>query len=613
MIAIQHTNHKRGGVMYMYSRVISFLLIFLGVLCVEGSPQRRVDLATTPAELEIIGVALMQKTGHALATGDVNGDAISDLIIGAPGFDANSQPQEGRVFVIFGSPALPAALDLNTISADLEIEGRQAHSGVGTAVAAADINGDGFDDILIGGPGTDGQAGEKAGAVFIIMGRASFPTTMNVLNADVRIGGEAALDGVGEAIAIGDLNNNGVSDVIFGVPFADPPSRPNGGKVVVIYGRSDWPSQLELSAIQPDLQVFGPRLNEFIGNAVTADDLNNDGRDDLIIGDFKANAAGGVDAGKTFVIFGSDTLAAVVDFASEKPHVTISGGNQQDHFGFAVSTGDFNGDGLPDLMVGARWANVGEASNAGKAYIFLSREAWPSDIDLTTDEADFTILGTGEISNLGFSLTSGNINGDDMADLVIGALFSSPENRTQSGEGFVFWGRPSINGSIAFQADESDVDILGAAPGYSLGSAVAIGDLNADGRDDIIISAEDAPPAGRVYVFSGNKITRVEDKPANAVVPNAFYLHQNYPNPFNAGTTISLEVPANAGSFEVSVYNLQGQLVNRLFEGTAPPGSLELRWDGRDVVGQSVGSGVYFYALKSGESFSIQRKLLLLK
>ncbi|MGH7456845.1 MAG: FlgD immunoglobulin-like domain containing protein, partial [bacterium] len=220
---------------------------------------------------------------------------------------------------------------------------------------------------------------------------------------------------------------------------------------------------------------------------------------------------------------------------------------------------------------------------------------------------------TEETSHLGFSLASGNINGDDMADLVIGALFSSPAGRTQSGEGFVFWGRPSINGSIAFQADKSDVDIWGAAPGHSLGSAVAIGDLNADGRDDIIISAEDAPPAGRVYVFSGDKITRVEDRPANSVVPQAFHLHQNYPNPFNAGTAISLEVPANAGSFEVSVYNLNGQLVTRLFEGTAPPGLLELRWEGRDAVGRSVGSGVYFYALKSGESFSIQRKLLLLK
>ncbi|MGH7457111.1 MAG: hypothetical protein ACRENG_37520, partial [bacterium] len=343
-------------------------MIFLCVLCAEGSPQRHVDLAITPADFEIVGVGLMQKTGHALAVGDVNGDTISDLIIGAPGLDANSQPKEGRVFVIFGSPALPAMLDLNTVSADVEIEGRQANAGVGTAVAAADVNGDGFDDIIMGGPGTDGKAGEKAGAVFVVMGRVSFPTTMNVLNADVRIGGEAALNGFGEAIATGDLNNDGVSDLSFGVPFADPPSRPSGGKVGVIHGRPDWPPLIELADVQPDLQVLGPRQNEFIGNAVAADDLNNDGRDDLIIGDFKANATGGVDAGKTFIIFGSDTLTATIDLASQAPHVTISGEHQQDHFGFAVSTGDFNGDGSSDLMVSARRANVGEASNAGKVY-----------------------------------------------------------------------------------------------------------------------------------------------------------------------------------------------------------------------------------------------------
>jgi hypothetical protein len=599
--------------MYVQRRVILFLAFFLCVLCIEGSPQRRIDLAITPADLEIVGVSLMKKTGHALAVGDVNGDAISDLIIGAPGLGADSQPQEGRVFVIFGSQSLPATLDLNTVSADIEIEGRQPYSGVGTAVAAADVNGDGLDDIIMGGPGTDGQAGEKAGAVFIVMGRASFPRTINVLNADVRISGEAALDGFGEAIATGDLNNDGISDLIFGVPFADPPSRSNGGKVVIIYGRTDLPPQIDLSAIQPNLQVFGPRLSDFIGNAVASDDLNHDGRDDLIIGDFKANAVAGVDAGKTFVLFGSDTLAATIDLASQAPHVTISGGNQQDHFGFAVSTGDFNGDGFADLMVGARWANVVEASNAGKSFIFLSRKTWPGEIDLTTDKADFTILGTDETSNLGFSLASGNINGDDKADLVIGALFSSPEGRTQSGESFVFWGRPSINGAIDFHADQSDIDIWGAAPSYSLGSAVAIGDLNADGRDDIIVSAEDAPSAGRVYVFSGDKITHVEDERTDSAFPEAFQLHQNYPNPFNAGTIISLEVPANAGSFAVSVYNLNGQLVTRLFEGTTPPGTLELRWDGRDAVGRSVGSGVYFYALKSGKSSLIQRKLLLLK
>jgi hypothetical protein len=594
-------------------RVILPLGFLLSLLCVDGSAQRRIDLSAASADVEIVGLSSVKKSGHSLAVGDVNGDSIKDLIIGAPGFDAESKPQEGRVFVIFGSSALPGILDFNAVPADLEIAGRQAHSGLGTAVAAADINGDGIDDIIMGGPGTDGKAGEKAGAVYIVKGGASLPSVMNVLSADVRISGEAAINEFGGAIAAGDINNDSIADLIFGVPFADPPGRPNAGKVVIVYGSSDMPDTLELSETEPDLEVFGPGLNDFMANAVASGDLNNDGRDDLIIGDHKANAAGGVDAGKTFIIFGSDSLEQDFDLATMEPHVTISGGAEQDHFGFAVSTGDFNGDGISDVMVGARRADVGGASNAGKVYIFLSTEAWPAAIDLTTDRADFTILGTAETSRLGFSLASGNVNGDDKADLVMGALFSSPEDRNQSGEGFVFWGLESINGALDFSSDGSDVIILGAAPGHSLGNAVAVGDIDADGRDDVIIAAEDAPPAGRVYLFSGDKITHVETEHANSTIPMSFQVHQNYPNPFNPGTTILLEIPSNAGPFEVAVHNLTGQLVTRLFEGAAPAGNLKLRWDGRDEVGQNMASGVYVYAVKFGDGSAIQRKLILLR
>ncbi len=593
-----------------------FFLVLQFLVCMliaNGWAQRRIDLSITPADAEVVGPASVLKTGRALAVGDVNGDSIDDLIIGAPGLHAESIHQEGRVFVIFGTVDFSGVLDLNSSSADFEIDTRDVLSRLGTALAVADINGDGFDDIIIGAPGAKGKVGEEAGAVFIVKGRASFPQVMNVLDADLHIRGESAGDEFGTAIATGDINNDTIADLIFGVPLADPPDRPNAGKTVILYGRSDFPFLLELSETQPDLQVYGAQMNDFMANAVASDDLNNDGRDDLIIGDFKANALAGVDAGKIFILFGGDTIAPVFDLATLDPHVTISGGDTQDHFGFVVSTGDFDGDGIADLMVGARRADIEGASNTGKVYIFLSSETWQKEIDLSIEEADFTILGTAETTNLGFSLASGNINGDDKADLVIGALYSSAEERFQSGEGFILWGVQSNNGALHLQADQSDIIILGAASGYSLGNAVATGDLNADGRDDIIVAAEDAPPAGRVYVFSGDKITQVEVEHVSSSIPESFRLYQNYPNPFNPKTTILLDVPANAGALEVAVYNLNGQLVTRLFQGMAPAGQLKLRWDGRDEAGRAVGSGVYIYALKFGDGFTTQRKLILLK
>ncbi len=594
-------------------KILYTICILNALFCVKGVTQHRIDLASATADLEIIGLASVNRTGHALAVGDINGDSIDDLIIGAPGFDEESRPKEGRVYVLFGSTSLPSNLNLNTDAADLEIEGRQSHTGLGASVAAADINGDGVDDIIMAGPGLGASPGEKVGAVFIVFGRPSFPRFMSVLDADVRISGEAALDGFGEALTTGDLNNDSIPDLIVGVPLADPPNRGNGGKVFVIYGKSTWPSTLDLSTTAVDMVVLGQATTQFLGNSVAADDLNNDGRDDLIIGDLKANATGGVDAGQVYVIFGSNTLESEIDLASDEPNVTISGEDQRDHFGVAVTTGDFDGDGLSDLIIGARRADDGDPRNVGKAYVFIGSSFWPEQIDLADDSADVTIVGDAVTSNLGFALALGNINGDEKADLVMGASFSSPEGRSQAGESFVLLGHSLSDEKIRYQSGASDVIILGAETEHSLGNAVTVGDLNGDGLDEFIVAAEDAEPAGRVYVFLGDVLTSIDSPNADFAVPETFQLHQNYPNPFNAGTTISLEVPANAGAFEVSVFNMRGQKVNTLFNGAAQPGLLNLNWDGSDASGRAVGSGVYIYALKSGDSLSMQRKLVLLK
>ncbi len=97
------------------------------------------------------------------------------------------------------------------------------------------------------------------------------------------------------------------------------------------------------------------------------------------------------------------------------------------------------------------------------------------------------------------------------------------------------------------------------------------------------------------------------------VFAHSYSLAQNYPNPFNAGTTIPVEVPANAGEFDVSIFNVQGQRITRLFKGTASPGEMRLRWDGKNASGESVASGIYFYSLKAGEAVSMRRKLALIK
>ncbi len=594
-------------------------LVIIGVLTAanlgkDGFAQVRYDLNSKPARLEIIGRSFVNKTGHSIAIGDINDDGTGDLIIGAPGLDSLSKQLEGRVYVFWGSSGIRGQKDLNSESADLEIVGSQPHSGLGTAVICADVNGDQIDDLIMSEPGTTVNNREKVGTVSIVFGKSSFPPQMTTHDADVQINGETELDEFGEALAIGNVNHDDYNDLIVGVRFADVADTSNAGKVFVFHGVIDWSSSIDLSLGTADVTVLGRRENEFMGNAVAAGDLNNDGWEDLIIGNFKANSdIGFSDIGKTYVVFMSDSTKKQIDLSVDDPDITISGEKGRDHLGIAVTSGDFNGDGLTDLVIGARRADDGNPVNAGKVYVFKNDGAWPNEIDLASDTSDITIVGAADAVNLGISLALGKVDNDGIDDLVMGAPFSSPEGRTQCGEVVAFLGSSTFPPKAKYQTDVSDVIVVGAAASHLLGNAFAVGDINGDGQGDIVVAAEDAEPAGRVYVLLGDVLTNIDSPNADFAVPEAFQLHQNYPNPFNAGTTISLDVPANAGSFEVSVFNVRGQKVKTLFSGSAQPGLLKLHWDGNDSSGRTVGSGVYFYSFKSGDSFSIQKKLVLLK
>jgi len=598
----------------MRAKFSFFQFCALVLLPAMGLAQLRVDLSTSSPDVEIIGKTSSALTGHALAFGDINGDHVQDLLIGAPGQDAQSLPGVGRVYVFFGGTMLPGALDLSSASPDLEIVGSQQHSGLGTAITVADVDGDGMDDIIVSEPGNSTADGDKVGTVSVIFGRSSFPALMTILDADVRIHGAAALDAFGEALAAGDLNNDAVADIVVGVRLADLPGRASAGKVLVIGGRRTWPKTMDMAVDASLLQVWGEGSSQLLGNAVAVSDLNNDGLQDLIIGNFKANTPHGVDAGKVYVILQSDSRKDTIDLAVDAADIVLSGAEKQDHFGISVLAGDFNGDTLTDLAVGARRADDGQPTNVGKVYVFQNTGTWPAEISLVNGAADVTVVGDASMNDLGMSLAVGDISGDDIADLFMGAPFSSPDSRTQAGESLLLFGRTTFEKNARLDASQIDVRFLGAQADDFLGNAVAIGDLNGDGRPDVVVAAEDAEPAGRVYIFHNDFITSVKETNSPASPPESFGLRQNYPNPFNAGTTITVEVPEGVQPFEVAIFNIRGQKVRGLFRGSAQPGVMQLTWHGDDDAGRSVGSSVYIVRLSTADDTrSVLRKMIYIK
>ena len=476
-----------------------------------------VDLATQ-ANVILDGPSGSAEAGYSIAdAGDVNGDGIDDILIGAHKETPLSRASAGVAYVIFGSPTL-TRVDLLAPGANgFRILGAAADDRFGTSVAGAgDVNNDGVDDVIIGAFQADPAAASNAGTATVIFGSRTQLTDIDLAaplgTRGFQIAGAAAGDNVGWSVSgAGDANNDGIADVVIGAPGTDlvSPTRTNGGTAFIIYGSAN-PASLTLSSLgSRGFRVDGGTGFDYLGRAVgSAGDFNADGIDDVIIGAPWAPWSSATWAGLTYVVYGSGTPTNLN--ASTLPGargVRFTGAATMDETGSAVAgIGDVNDDGKDDIIIGA----PGATSGKGIGYVLFGATT-PASRDLSasippTDGFRTTGTVNGDRSSTAIA-PGGDVNSDGIDDFVIGAPGADPPSRSNAGVSYVVYGRLSASDITLGSLGSGGITINGAAASDSNGWSVGgRGDVNGDGRPDVLTGATSQDPFSRFSAGAGYAI-----------------------------------------------------------------------------------------------------------
>jgi hypothetical protein len=349
------------------------------------------DMAEGDYDLNIFAAEGFSLLGDSMATCDINGDDVDDLVLGAPfagrvpGSPVGGPRTElGAIYVVFGSPTLSGSVSIPLDEQDFTITGAERFGELGDAVACSDVNGDGIDDIIAVAEAADVADGERpnAGIAYIVFGSPDLEGTISIAESqqNLTILGADAQDALGFSAASGDLNGDGIDDIVLVAQRADGlGARNTSGQAYVILGSPDLSGTIDVAKGEEDITVPGFDAHDLLSSSAARGDINGDGIEDLMLGTGfgrgPSNSRNG--AGEAYIIFGSPTLKGTIDPAMGQHDITIFGAEAGDRLGAAVASGDIDGDGVLEIILVATDADGPDSArvDAGEIYVIAAPEA----------------------------------------------------------------------------------------------------------------------------------------------------------------------------------------------------------------------------------------------
>lgn len=460
-----------------------------------------------------------------VAIGDFAGTGYGSVAMGAPGEDLGNLENAGAVSVAYATAAGLAASrdDTTTLFQRRNLPGlAEADDLVGASLAIGDFDCDGFDDLAIGTPGEDLGAVADAGGVNVVHGSANGlgDRPAGFYQGRGKVPGQAAEGNLfGGALAAGDFNGDGCTDLAIGAPGQDIGTVIDAGAVVVLYG-SELGLHSEFAAeplLHEGAGLTGTaNTSDLAGATLAAGDLDCDGIDDLVVGIPADDIGGARDAGSIRIVLGSAGAGLGSQLAPMYQSVGIAGILEGgDYLGAALATGDVNDDGCDDLAIGVPGEGIFAVDEVGLVSVLFGSASTLGSIDSTSVHWQGNgLYGTGEAGDrAGEAVAVTDINCDGFDDVIVGVPGEALGRLDEAGMLNVLYGSNASGPAALVTANDGwhQANLLSgrAEAGDLVGTSLAAGDINNDGCGDVVVGAPGEAigaltSAGAVHVLHGS-------------------------------------------------------------------------------------------------------------